>query len=242
MDNSWIKLHRKFLESPLWVFAIKTNYNVLIKFWTGLLLMVNYEEKKWYNGTEEISIPAGSLVTSISSLSEQMALTSQTVRTCLRHCENMKMITSRSTNKYTQIWVVNWGKYQGGNDSINKHPNKRLTNEQQTTNKRLTTTKEYKKERIKEEDGVLSLTTRQLDGLKKEYPNTDIKLSYRKFREWQRSEGKVFKNVYARFRMWLIDDEIKGKREKIVHIETPPVKKKIYTFDEKDQVYYVTEE
>ena len=60
------------------------------------------------------------------------------------------MITRKTTNKWTQVWIVNWLKYQMPDNSNNKQANNPTTNEPQTTNKRLTTTKEYKKIRIKE--------------------------------------------------------------------------------------------
>ena len=143
MNNGWIKLYRKFLDSPLWKYAAKNNYPELVHFWISLLLMVNYEDKKWYDGQNEIIIKKGSIVTSYSELSFKIGLTNQTIRTCIKHCENMKMLTRTSTNKYTQLSIVNWIKYQPELTS-------NLTIDQQTTNKRLTTTKEVKNIRSKE--------------------------------------------------------------------------------------------
>lgn len=144
MNEGWLKLHRKFLESPLWKYAVKTHQLGLIGYWLWLLMSVNYKENKWYDGASEVVIPAGSFITSISHMAALTGLSTQTIRTYLSHLEKMKMITRTSTNKWTQIWIVKWAMYQGREDATNKQDNKPLTNEQQTTNKRLTTTKEYK--------------------------------------------------------------------------------------------------
>jgi hypothetical protein len=47
---------------------------------------------------------------------------------------------SQTTSQYSIITIKNWIDYQGDNKQINK----RITNEQQTNNKRITTTKESK--------------------------------------------------------------------------------------------------
>lgn len=150
MDKSWIKLHRRFLESPVWKYSVDAHYPVLITVFIHLLLSVNWENKKWYDGKKENIIPAGSIITSINHIAINLAISAQTVRTCLQHLENMQMITRTTTNKWTQVWIVNWLKYQMPDNSNNKQTNNPSTNEPQTTNKRLTTTKEYKNIRKKE--------------------------------------------------------------------------------------------
>lgn len=138
--NGFIKLYRKLLNSPIWEYSIATDYPQLIAFWVTLLMMVNYEEKKWYDGHTEVNIPAGSIITSIDKLSESMGMSHQTVRTCIKHLENMNMLTRQATRYYTQLFVVNWGKYQG-RDSMPTHE---PTSSQHRANNEVTTTKEYK--------------------------------------------------------------------------------------------------
>jgi biotin operon repressor len=99
-------------------------------------------------------IPVGSFVTSHESLSQQLGLSKQQIRTAIKHLKSTNNITTKSTNKYTIINVVDWDKYQFDDNQINTQNNiqinKRATNEQQTSNKRATTSKEVKKERSKE--------------------------------------------------------------------------------------------
>jgi hypothetical protein len=69
------------------------------------------------------------------------------VRTALNKLKSTNEITSKATNRYTLIEVVNYGLYQDDNKQNNKQnneqDNKRITNEQQTDNKRITTSKQY---------------------------------------------------------------------------------------------------
>lgn len=95
-------------------------------------------------GTAELD--RGQLSAGVNQLSEWTGLSVQSVRTGLKHLHSMNIITSKSTNKYTVYAFVNYNEYQD-TDTL---PNKPLTNDQQTTNKPLTTKEEGKKERKKE--------------------------------------------------------------------------------------------
>jgi hypothetical protein len=69
-------------------------------------------------------------------------------------------ITSKSTNKYTIITVVKWEEYQLLCEKSTNKSTSKLTNDQQTTNKQLTTDNKYNninKEIIKEKSDILSL-------------------------------------------------------------------------------------
>ncbi len=149
-QEGWIKLHRKFQESPLWKFAINARLHYLISLWTYCLLSANWVEIKWYDGKEEIILPEGSFITSIKHLSESLSISPQQARTGLHHIERMQMITRRITNRWTLIQIVNWRKYQMGEVVDNTPDNKTITRRQQTDNKRITTDKEYKNIRNKE--------------------------------------------------------------------------------------------
>ncbi len=76
-------------------------------------------------------------ITSIEHLSLETWLTRQQVRTAIQKLKMTWEITHYSTNEYTTLTLNNW-------ESYNTWDNKRATNEQQTSNKRITTTnKEY---------------------------------------------------------------------------------------------------
>lgn len=208
-DNSWIKLHRKFLTSPLWKYAVTSKMPHLISLWCYLLLSVNWEDKKWYDGKKENIIPAGSLITSIQHLSENTNTTPMQVRIAMQHYERMGMITRRTTNKWTQIWVVNWDKYQ----SNNTQDNIPITNQQQTDNKPITTTKEVKNIRIKDKEiykekkygTVETITAEDIKEISDEYGITTQKVRF-VLEQLRLYDKKVYKDYKLALRKWIVRD------------------------------------
>lgn len=129
--NGYIKLHRKMID---WGWYRDKNVKILF---IHLLLIANFKESK-FEGT--IVYP-GEAVTSINNLARDTGLTNQNVRTALDKLENSKIITKQPTSRFTRITIKNWALYQGDN----LQPTKSLTNEQQTTNKRLTNEQQHHK-------------------------------------------------------------------------------------------------
>lgn len=128
----WIKLHRT-LKDWEWYSDINAT-RVLVH----LLLSVNYEDKKWMG----VTIKAGSIAIGRFKFAEEIGLSPQQTRTALKKLESSGEVTSKSTNKFTVITLVKWDSLQSLEVLSNKQNNKRITNEQQTDNKRITTTKE----------------------------------------------------------------------------------------------------
>lgn len=148
--EGYVKLYRKLKE---WKWYDDPNTKTLF---LHCLISANYEDSEWHN----IEIPKGSFITSIGNLAVELGLSPQQVRTSLNKLKSTNEITSISTNKYTVINVENWAKYQVNEVAINKQnnkqDNKRITNEQQTNNKQITTVKELKEiKNLKEEKEVL---------------------------------------------------------------------------------------
>lgn len=132
--NGHIKLHRSILDWEWW-----DDINTFRLFMT-ILLLANWKEKKWHGRT----IKRGSLWTSLQTLSQRSGLTMQQTRTALSKLISTGEITDEVTNEGRLVTVVNYGKYQAGNFEATNESTSNLTNEQQTTNKRVTTTEESK--------------------------------------------------------------------------------------------------
>lgn len=118
----YISLHRKLLD---WEWYNDNNTKVLF---IHCLLKANWEDKNW----QGILIKRGSFITSIETLSNELNLTFQNIRTSLSKLEKTNEIVKISTNKNTLLTIVKYDEYQ--NIEV------KVTNEQQTTNKQLTTT------------------------------------------------------------------------------------------------------
>lgn len=125
MNTGHIKLHRS-IEEWEWI-----DEPVMFYFWVRILLMANWEDRRWHGEV----IERGSFVCSLSGLSEKLNLSIQQVRTCLSRLQSNKQIITDSTNKRTKVTICKYADYQGC-----------LTNEQQTdntpANNPTTTTKE----------------------------------------------------------------------------------------------------
>ena len=135
-NNGFIKIYRKMTE---WEWY--TDYKTFVVF-LHLLMMANWKPGR-FKGHE---IPAGACVTSLGHLAKDTGLSVRSVRTALEHLQSTHEIDKRVTNGFHIIFLNNWAKYQGEDVMTDKQ----LTNKRQTTDKRLTTIEESKKERKKE--------------------------------------------------------------------------------------------
>jgi len=126
MCQGFIYLHRKMID---WEWYTDVNTKTLF---IHILLKANFKDKQW----KGIEINRGQFLTSYETLSNEINLTVQQVRTCIKKLIKTKEITIKTTNKYSLITVENYNDYQNKDEiATNK-----LTNEQQSNNKQLTTT------------------------------------------------------------------------------------------------------
>lgn len=122
--NGYIKLYRKLIQ---WGWY---QDSVVKDLFLHCLLTASFKEFKWMGQT----MNAGQFVTSYKLLAEALGFTVQQIRTALKKLESTGEITSKSTNKYTVITVINWGSYQADDIDSNTQINKQITNKQQTKN------------------------------------------------------------------------------------------------------------
>jgi len=127
--QGYIKLHRKIIT---WEWYEEPN---VFRLFLHCLLKANHKDKKWRGNL----IKRGSFITSLETLSKETRLTIQQVRTSLDKLILTKEINKVATNLSTCIIVNNYHEYQ--------IDNKPVTNEQQTDNKRITTTKNDKNDK-----------------------------------------------------------------------------------------------
>ena len=137
MSDGFIKLYRSF-ASWEW-YQDQNTKSVFIH----LLLKANWENGR-YRGHE---VPKGSLVCGRKKLAKELGISEQSVRTSLEHLKSTNEITIKPTNRFSIITIVNWEKYQGYGDLLTN----KSTNKSPTANQQLTTYKEYKNIRNKEE-------------------------------------------------------------------------------------------
>jgi len=92
---------------------------------------------------DTIFLKFGECFFGVDELSKKRGLTSQNTRTCLKKLKTWENLTYKTTNKGTLATLCDYADYNEPYDPTNKPINKQLTNDQQTTNKQLTTTIRY---------------------------------------------------------------------------------------------------
>lgn len=128
-SNGFIKLDRNILN---WEWYRNRNVKDLF---LHCLLKANHTDKNW----EGIVVKRGSFVTGRKILSRELGMSEQQIRTALDKLKATKEITIKSTSQYSILTINNYNLYQSNNQLA--------TNEQPTSNQRVTTTKELKKEK-----------------------------------------------------------------------------------------------
>lgn len=116
----WIKLHRKIVE---WEWYQDSNTKSLF---LHLLLTANHKDNYW----QGIQIKRGQIVTGLHSLSVQLKISVQSLRTSIKKLKSTNEITIESTNKNSIITLNNYNTYNDNNIEDNNQTNKRPTNKQ----------------------------------------------------------------------------------------------------------------
>ena len=122
---SWIKIFRELLQ---WEWFQKPE---MVQLFIYLLLKANCEDKQW----QGMVIKRGQLVTSNSFIRNDLKLSEQTVRTCMKRLISTGEITYKSTNRFVVITICNYDKYQEYKTVANEQINEQI-NEQSTSNQR----------------------------------------------------------------------------------------------------------
>jgi len=134
MNRGYVRLWRKSLDAgwlkkhELWVF------------WSYCLLKASHKAFTAIVGCQKVDLLPGQFVMGRRKASEETGLTEREIRTCLDLLKKWQNVTSKTTNKYTLITVINWNVYQSDG----------LENDQQydqlpTRNRPHTRTEEHKK-------------------------------------------------------------------------------------------------
>jgi hypothetical protein len=138
MENGWIKLHRKFLECGFF------NNPDLAHFWVWCILKATHQEFKASIGYQIVILQPGQFIYGRKVASIETGLSEQTLRTCIKHLENIENLTIKSTNKYSIITITNWDTYQNTEAITNHQTNQQVTSNQPAGNQQVTTYKNNK--------------------------------------------------------------------------------------------------
>lgn len=160
--EAFIKLQRKLLD---WEWYSDVNTKAVF---IHCLLKANWKEGRFRG----MVVPRGSFITSLQSLSDDLNISVQSVRTALDHLISTGELTSKSYPHWRMITVIKYNEYQDANNLDNKQ----LTSNQQATNKQLTTIEEYKKNNNKKNNkNICSASDKLLDDIERLYLEGGVK-------------------------------------------------------------------
>lgn len=134
MADGWIKLHRKARHSSMW-----KNWE-LWRLFEWCLMEAAYKPVTVYVGYQAVDLQPGQLIFGRRMAHKETGLSEQTVRTCLHVLTSGKnpALTIESTKAYSIATIVNWDRYQNGDDEDNQQVTHEPTNGQPTSNPRPT--------------------------------------------------------------------------------------------------------
>jgi hypothetical protein len=113
--GGYIKTYRATRQHPVWDLT-PSQYKV----WSTILLMVNFQNGEWWNGSERIPIPPGTMITSEHHLAKEAGrgITRKVVQRAIQNLIRLESISVKSRDKrYTEINVINWPIYQSNGDT-----------------------------------------------------------------------------------------------------------------------------
>jgi hypothetical protein len=178
MDNTFIKLSRK-IQSWRWYQDANT-----MRVFVHILLNANVYDHDF----ENITVKRGQWVTSVSKISEQLNISTRSIRTALNHLKSTNEVAIKTTSKYSIITVKNYNQYQ----KVTKCPTiNRQTDDKQVTNDR----QQYKKgkERKRREERDIPSFSEVEQFVRTENLNVDAKkfFDYYEERKWQIADKPI---------------------------------------------------
>ena len=136
--QGWVKLHRKLMENEV-IWDTKEPFDRRSA-WLYLVMMANHEDRQIAIGGSVRVIHRGEHWTSFRSLKEKWHWDSiDRVRRYINMLVEAKMITVNSTSNGTLVTIVNYGDYQGSQDTKRdtKQYTDKYTGETQTSTRAL---------------------------------------------------------------------------------------------------------
>ena len=215
MKRGWIKLYRSLLDNPT---ATKSTGHLAV--WIYLLLNASVTSRKIVFKGEEMELKPGQLITGRKEISDICGdLNESKVHRVLKDFENAQQIEQQTTSQKRLISLINWSKYQDGEQQNEQRANnERTTSEQQANNERTLYKNVIMKEskNVKKRENTLTkhgqfqnvlLTQGELDELMEKYPN-DWKRKIERLSRYLASTGKHFENHFATLVDWIETDGV----------------------------------
>lgn len=154
----WVKLNRNFLNFP---FYQDTN---AVRVYVHLKLCANYEAVPW----QGLVLQPGQCVTTLQELSKELRISVQQVRGAIQKLKSTRMITVKTTNKFSVFSVhdscISEGFEFKNNTQDSMQNNIKITRKEQTDNTQKTLLPiEKEKEKERKQDNQTTLLSDEAD-------------------------------------------------------------------------------
>lgn len=176
-SQGWVKLYRKLLDKAIWNCSTAEQKVILV----AILLLANHEENQWQWKGKKFTCRPGQFITSLPSLAEATGCSIQNVRTALKKFKEYEFLTDESTKTGRLVTIINWEKYQ----TKPKEATDKLTDDQQTANRQLTSNKNDK--------NVKKIYTPEFENWYSSWPRAQAKQdSFKNFEKRRKEHGLDF--------------------------------------------------
>ena len=126
MQNGWIKLHRKLLDSAVFQNA------KLLKVFLWALLKAAHKEHEVLVGRQIVRLKPGQFIFGRNAAAAELNMAPSTVYDYILLLQSGGTISIKSGNKFSVVTVENWSLYQSEDENSGSKPgNKSATNRQQ---------------------------------------------------------------------------------------------------------------
>lgn len=105
-DNSWVKLYRKLLQSPIF------ENEKALKIWIWCLLKASYKDREQLVGLQVVNLKSGQFIFGRKKASEELRMTESIIYKYIKLLEDLQMISIESNNKFSIVTVEKWKDYQ----------------------------------------------------------------------------------------------------------------------------------
>lgn len=149
-------------------------------------------------GNQQVPLKAGQFVFGRKVAAKETGMSEQSVRTCIDSLRRMKNLTTKSTNKFSVVTIVNWSSYQ----SDKTKSTTKSTCKQPASNQQVTTSKQVNNKTIGEK--FVPPTVPQVKEYCEERKNTvdpETFIDFYSATNWMRGRNKV-KDWKACVRTW----------------------------------------
>jgi hypothetical protein len=216
IDGGFVLLARRLKKSALWkVLHKRPDFAILF---LELLLSASYNGGEIVVDGNRISIPRGSLWTSLDRLSRETGLSVRNIRTAFEQFRKVQFLAYRGDKRGRIVSLVNYQTYQDGDAYGDK-------GKRQTGDKRVTRLKKDEAKQLEEagaDEGVADEAAELLRGL--EFYEADAVLRQRLpkvLSSWKAAHpGLDLRHEVAKAHAWEIEHPEKAKKNRIAFLGT----------------------